>query len=42
MQQKEKQKYSVPSTMIIEVTQEGVICVSDPTFNTPFDPEEDW
>lgn len=42
MEKTEKQFYEAPSVRMIEVRQESIICVSDPDYNKPFDPEEDW
>ncbi|MBO4691812.1 MAG: hypothetical protein J5604_03440 [Bacteroidales bacterium] len=44
MKKKIKQFYEAPSALILEVTQEGVICASNPTptYNNPFGSGEDW
>ena len=34
--------YETPSTSVIEVRQMGFICISDPTYNKPFNDEQEW
>ena len=40
----EKQFYEAPSTTVLELRQEGVVCVSDPTpiYDNPFKNGENW
>ena len=40
-EKKQKQVYSAPLSELLEMTQETIICAS-PTFNKPFNDEQEW
>ena len=42
MNSTDRQTYEAPSVEVIKVAQGGMICASDPKYNTPFEEGEDW
>lgn len=42
MDKKKKRGYESPTTVIVEIETERILCLSDPQYNNPFNGGEDW